>query len=190
MRIGIDFDNTIVNYDGVFYRTGLELGWLPKEMGHSKQAVKSYFIDKNSESKWTELQGIVYGKTIANAVPYDGFIDVISKWRKKGYEIFLVSHKTKHPIIGDKLDFHQAALNWLDSYDLKKQFDEIYFCEQKDGKVAKIAELNLDCFIDDLQDVLLHKSFPECTQRYLFGVSSSEIPNIRAIPHWKALAAL
>lgn len=190
MRIGIDFDNTIVNYDGVFYQTGLKLGWLPKEIGRSKYSVRSYFIGNGMEPKWTELQGIVYGKTITNAVPYDGFIEVINNWREKGYKLYLVSHKTKYPIIGEKLDFHQAARNWLESYDLIRLFDDIFFCEQKDDKVAKIAELGLDCFIDDLQDVLLHTRFPNCTQRYLFGASNSDVPVIRAIPNWTDLASL
>ena len=72
MRIGIDFDNTLVNYYGVFYNTAVSLGWIEPGIGESKNSVKSFFIERDQEPKWTELQGIVYGKTIAQAKPFDG----------------------------------------------------------------------------------------------------------------------
>ena len=30
-----------------------------------------------------------------------------------GHELSIISHKTLYPIIGDKVNFHQAALQWL-----------------------------------------------------------------------------
>ena len=45
----------------------------------------------------------------------------------------------------------------------------IFFCNTLDSKVKKIAELELDFFIDDLEDVIFHEDFPKNTQGILFG---------------------
>ncbi|MGJ8682427.1 HAD family hydrolase, partial [Paraglaciecola sp.] len=117
MIIGIDFDNTIVDYSGVFFDTAIGLGWLKNgQSGSSKEEVKHYFVSKGLESKWTELQGIVYGKTIAEAKPYSGVVSCLKHWAESGHELKIISHKTKYPIVGDKLDFHSAALNWLECH--------------------------------------------------------------------------
>jgi len=173
MRIGIDFDNTIVCYDGVFYKTAIELGWIPVDTGKSKTEVKQFFLDTDTEPKWTELQGIVYGDTIKNAPIFPGFKEVVSQWREQGYNIFLVSHKTLYPIIGEKLNFHEAASAWLHKHGVHDLFDAIYFCPQKDKKLTKISELQLDWFIDDLPSILEHQLFPDETQGCLFEPKGS-----------------
>lgn len=173
MRIGVDFDNTIVCYDGVFYKTAIDLGWIPKDTGQSKKDVKQFFLDTNTEPKWTELQGIVYGDTIKDASIFPGLKEVISQWRELRHDIFLVSHKTQYPIIGEKLNFHDAANSWLHKQEVHSLFDAIYFCPQKDKKLAKISELQLDWFIDDLPSILEHELFPERTQRCLFEPQGS-----------------
>ena len=38
MRIGVDLDNTIVCYDGLFHRVALRLGWLTDDCATDKQA--------------------------------------------------------------------------------------------------------------------------------------------------------
>jgi len=42
MRIGIDFDNTIACYDGVFHAAALERGLIPSELGRDKNSVRDY----------------------------------------------------------------------------------------------------------------------------------------------------
>src|SRR3981189_2049974 len=39
MRIGIDFDNTIACYDGVFHAAALERGLIPSDLGRRKKTV-------------------------------------------------------------------------------------------------------------------------------------------------------
>lgn len=169
MRIGVDFDNTIVNYDGVFYAAGRKLGWLPDTIATSKQAVKSFLIEHQNEHKWTELQGVVYGKEIMQAKLYEDVKWVLSEFKKRQYQLFLVSHKTKFPIIGEKYDFHNAANHFLQHHELLSLFESVQYCETKQRKISAIAELDLHWFIDDLSSVLLHSDFPEGTERLLFS---------------------
>ncbi|UAA39523.1 HAD family hydrolase [Paraneptunicella aestuarii] len=172
LRIGIDFDNTIVNYDGVFHKAAVELGWLPEEsdkiIGTSKEAVKNYFIERDEEPRWTELQGIVYGKAIVHAKPFQGLIRAIHDMLADNMLLFIVSHKTQYPIIGDKLDFHEAAKTWLAENGIEPHISQIYFCPEKDEKIQQISDLHLDWFIDDLPSILNHQQFPEHTKGVLF----------------------
>lgn len=190
MRIGIDFDNTIVNYDGIFHHAGTQLGWIPEGVGKSKQAVKTWFIEQHQEPKWTELQGIVYGKAIHNASPYEHVAQVLDTWCLKGYELVLVSHKTQFPIIGEKLDFHAAAKNWLNTQQLSGYFSEMYFCPEKAQKIAKISQLKPDYFIDDLPSILTDPNFPKRTRRVLFGSPSCENESVMCVESWSELIAL
>lgn len=197
MRIGIDFDNTIVSYDGVFYETAQALSWFVDDKGsskvgpekRSKTAVKSWFIERDNEDGWTELQGIVYGKTISQALPYQGLEKALQALKNAGAKMFVVSHKTRYPIIGDKLDFHQAASDWLNDQGLAGYFEDCFFCPEKSLKVARVANLDLNWFVDDLENVLLYPGFPDHTGKIHFVPEQSPVTQpsqgiIRA-SHWR-----
>ena len=61
-------------------------------------------IDKFGETKWTECQGQLYSKYLQFAKPFDGAISTIQDLQKKGFSINIVSHKTKFPYIGEKIN--------------------------------------------------------------------------------------
>ena len=174
MIIGVDFDNTIANYTGVFHRVATQLGWLTADVGESKNEVKAYFIDNDTEAKWTELQGIVYGKEINQAHPYQDCLAQLQELKAKGHQLKLISHKTKYPIIGEPVDFHQAATDWLQDRgfvggdDSPLVADDLFFNQTLTEKVEKIAALNCQYFIDDLPKVLAHPSFPTDCSKILF----------------------
>ena len=70
MRIGIDFDNTIVSYDALFYKVAVNKGLVPSDLPKSKLAVRDYLRKINNEPVWTELQGYVYGARMGDAAAY------------------------------------------------------------------------------------------------------------------------
>ena len=61
MRIGIDFDNTIVCYDDVFHKAASLQGLIPEGLPSSKNSVRDYLRKIGKEENWTRLQGTVYG---------------------------------------------------------------------------------------------------------------------------------
>ena len=68
LRIGIDFDNTIIIYDQVFHRYGVECFNMPKDIPNDKPSIRNYFWNYSGGKKdWIELQGIVYGTKIMDA---------------------------------------------------------------------------------------------------------------------------
>jgi hypothetical protein len=175
MHIGIDFDNTIADYSVAFYQVAKKLNWIPIHTGQSKSAVKEYFINQDIEPKWTELQGIVYGKEIHQAKPYKGCLAAMIKLKKAGHSISIISHKTKYPIIGNKVNFHKAAINWLKENGIittsaaSISVENVYFNQTKDEKIKCIADLKCDVFIDDLENIFSHSLFPTNCKKILFN---------------------
>ena len=159
-KLGLDFDNTLISYDLIFYETAREFKLIPKDIKKSKNAVRNYLINKNEEKKFTELQGEVYGSKIINAEQTSGMFEALKFIQDKGYELAIVSHKTKNPIIGPKYNLHKSALNWLERnkfFDKEGLFmnkNNVFFEPTKEEKVKRIESIGCTHFIDDLPSIL------------------------------------
>ncbi|MBV9462454.1 MAG: hypothetical protein JO141_33755 [Bradyrhizobium sp.] len=174
MRIGIDFDNTIACYDGVFHAAALERGLIPANLASDKNAVRDYLNSNGRADDFTELQGYVYGARMDLASPYPGFGEFVAIARKAGHDLFIVSHKTQHPILGPRHDLHAAAGNFLKERGLAGsghgQIDPamVFFELTKEAKLGRIAALGCEAFIDDLPEIFASPDFPNTTRRILF----------------------
>ena len=62
--IGLDFDNTLTNYDRLFYQTAIDLNLIPQNIKSEKITIRNYLKSKNKEDEFTILQGKVYGERI------------------------------------------------------------------------------------------------------------------------------
>jgi hypothetical protein len=172
MRIGIDLDNTIVCYDGVFHRVALELGLIPPHTATDKTAVRDALRSDGREEAWTELQGRVYGDRMTAARLYPGVLEFLQACRSKGRQVFVVSHRTQQPYVGVASDLHDAALAWLERNGVFEKTGlsraSVYLEPTKQGKLARIALLTCSHFIDDLPEFLGEPAFPKDVARVLF----------------------
>jgi len=173
MRIGFDFDNTIVSYDRLFHKVAVELGVIPEEIPVSKLAVRDYLRAANSENVWTEMQGYVYGVRMSEAEAYPGVQNVMVQLLAQKHELIIVSHKTRYPFLGPQYDLHSAARSWITEHlhhsgQMLIAESNIYFELSKTDKIDRIAKLACDAFIDDLPEILLDAKFPSRTIRLLF----------------------
>jgi hypothetical protein len=174
MRIGIDFDNTIACYDGVFHAAALERGLIPPDLARDKNSVRDHLNGGGRKDDFTELQGYVYGARMDLVSPFPGFADFIGVAQGAGHELFIVSHKTRHPILGPKHDMHAAARGFLVDRGLigegvsKIDPARVFFELTKEEKVARAASLRCDMFIDDLPEILAMPGFPEGMRKLLF----------------------
>ena len=173
MRIGFDFDNTIVSYDELFYRVAIEKQLIPADLPKSKLAVRDFLRKADNEDTWTEMQGYVYGTRMGDALAYPGAIEFMRLARNRGIAMVIVSHKTNYPFRGPKYDLHQAARGWVESFLVDGienliEPDQIFFEVTKKDKLARIAQCECDFFIDDLPEILLMPEFPQKTERILF----------------------
>lgn len=173
MRIGIDFDNTIVCYDPVFFTVAMEQGLIPPTTPSSKEGVKGYFHSNAKEDQWTELQGCVYGAKMHLANPFTGFEDFVSKSKECDRELFIISHKTLYPFKGPQYNLHEAAKGWLDKQRFYTKEISAFFELTKAEKIQRIKETKCDFFIDDLPDILLDPKFPDDTRKILFDPNHS-----------------
>lgn len=193
MRIGIDFDNTIVCYDQIFYEQGLKNDLISSAVPPTKIAVRKHIREHLGNDKWIFLQSIVYGESIAQAPPYDGFLDFISKSNGRK-EIFIVSHKTLTTTTKPIVNLREAAMSWLDKHGICDLLPDanIYFEDSREAKIDRIKKIDCDAFIDDLLETFAHSDFPIETDRYLFDPNShhSSVQEANIIRAWDELGFL
>ena len=174
MHLGIDFDNTIVRYDGVFHQVAVEQGLIPPEIPVSKGEVRDYLRQCGREDDWTQLQGYVYGARMKDATPFPGVLDCFARFVKRGIIVCIISHKTRYPYMGPKYDLHQAAQQWLeqqgffDQAQIGLSSDQVFFELTKQEKLDRIAKVGCTHFIDDLPEFLAEPGFPDGVERILF----------------------
>lgn len=198
MRIGLDFDNTIVSYDSLFHKVALEQGVVPGNTPVNKVAVRDYLRAVDREAIWTEMQGYVYGTRMQEAEAYPGLYDALGALLSAGHELFIISHKTKHPFIGEKYDLHAAASGWIAENlqcagRMLMPAENVFFELTKNEKIARIASLQCDLFVDDLPEILLAEQFPETTLKLLFDPENhhglSVPPFVDRIGCWQEVPA-
>ena len=154
MRIGIDFDNTIIRYDDVFASAASARALLPADFRGGKQAVRDAIrLRPDGEQDWQRLQGHVYGTGIAAARPFPGVDDFLRRARANGVRVLIVSHKTEYGHFDpDRVNLRAAALQWLqaqgffqpDGFAALDRRD-VHFAATRAEKLARIGADFLIC---------------------------------------------
>jgi len=172
MLVGVDFDNTVVCYDGVFHKVSVERGLIPEKLPASKGQVRDYLRQQGEEDTWIELQGYVYGARMLDATPFPGVLEFFSRCRDCSIQVCIISHRTRYPFMGPRYDLHRAAREWVEHYGFYGQTglssEYVHFELTKQEKVARIGQEGCDVFIDDLPEFLIESSFPAGVRRILF----------------------
>lgn len=189
MRLGLDFDNTLISYDRLFRHVALDQALIPKEIAAEKNAVRDYLRQQGREEQWTRLQGEVYGSRILEAEPYPGMQAVLKGLSGRKIPMCIVSHKTRTPYLGEPWDLHAAARSWLgqqgfhDANGLAWSQDQVFFELTKEAKVARILALGCTHYVDDLPEILA--MLPDSIEKILFSPSE----NMPGPPKWKRMSA-
>jgi hypothetical protein len=197
MRIGIDFDNTIVCYDAVFHRVALSEGLIPADLPVNKRAIRNYLRECDLEDRWTEFQGLVYGTLMADVEPFPGCLKFFTACRDRGIETCIVSHKTRTPYVGLPHDLHEAAWGWLRQHGLDGTGHDggghrVFFELTIEEKIERIVALECDYFVDDLPEFLTLSEFPGSVQRILFDPNGlyDDLPGIERSGSWDEIEKL
>jgi hypothetical protein len=196
MRVGIDLDNTIVCYDGLFHRVAVRRGLIPNEVATDKQAVRDFLRAGGRNDDWTELQGVVYGEAMGEAKPYGGFADFLAAALRNDWTIFVISHRTQQPYLGPPHDLHGAALAWLAANGLTDSSQSglpeanVFLEVSLDDKLQRIARQRCDVFIDDLPELLHHQDFPSAVERVCFDPANRcADAGLQRVAAWRELTA-
>ena len=187
MRIGIDLDNTLADYSAPLLRLcalhGVDPGVDPK------LALREHLRGAGRENEWTRLQGEIYGPLMAEALLFPGAADFFRRSLAVGSECFIVSHRTRQPILGEAHDLHSSARHWLRAVGLANV--PVHLEQSKSAKVGRIRSLGVNCFIDDLPELLSDSAFPEGVRRILFdpGNQHADSPVWMRCSSWHSVAS-
>jgi hypothetical protein len=198
MIIGVDFDNTIVCYDGLFPKLAVQQGLVPNDICASKSAVRDYLRQIGQEERWTELQGYAYGPGMREARLFPGVLEFFDRCRRSGQEVFIISQRTRYPFLGERHDLHQAARDflaahgWNDPARIGLAADHIHFHESVPEKVARINQLGCTHFIDDLPEILTAAELRADVEKILFDPNGqhADRPGLRRVGSWQTIENL
>jgi hypothetical protein len=177
LRVGIDFDNTLIDYDRVFLAAARERGLVAADFAGAKRAVRDAIRRlPNGELAWQRLQGHVYGAGITGAVPYAGAAAFLRRCADAGAAVFVVSHKTRYGHHDPaRVNLRAAARDWMAAHGFFRTDraaippDHVFFEDDRGRKLARIAALRCTHFIDDLEEVFADSRFPEGVCRILLA---------------------
>lgn len=196
MILGIDLDNTLVCYDQLFWRLACERGWIPETVPCRKECVRDELRRIGREADWTLLQGEVYGPRMIDATPFPNVLPALQQLHAVGCRVHIISHRTKTPFAGPPHDLHASARGWLESQGVIDESrtglnaSRVFLETEKSAKLARIAQLRCECFIDDLPELLTDANFPAGVRRVLFdphGHCPSLPPEIARFESWQAV---
>ncbi len=194
MKIGFDFDNTIVNYDALFHKVAREQNLIPDTIPANKVAVRDHLRRIGKEDSWTEMQGYVYGARMDEAIGYPGVIEFFERAAASGHELAIVSHKTRHPFMGFPYDLHTVARSWVKRHLVTHHHPilsekSVFFELTKEEKLTRIADFGCEVFIDDLPEILTAPLFPKTTRPLLFDPDGNHnLPDIPTFRMWSGIA--
>ncbi|EQC46925.1 hypothetical protein [Bacteriovorax sp. Seq25_V] len=140
MKVGIDLDNTLINYSDIW-----------KELAPLHEEPKEYLKSHISNEEWIKIQGQVYGEKIHKAHINEEWFNLINLFKECNVNVEFVSHKTELSLCGNYRLRDEA------SFFLKRHgLDSIKTTYHNDilNKINYINDSNFDFMIDDLIPVL------------------------------------
>jgi hypothetical protein len=193
VRLGIDLDNTIINYTRAFADAAVEAG-----LGDAAKGGKTALRDElrsrtGGEDLWQRVQALAYGPLIGRAEPFPGVEGFFARARAEGMALAIVSHKSEFAAgapAGPNL--RDCATEWLAEHGFVRAGEpHVYFEGTRAEKCARIAALGLTHFVDDLVEVFEDPAFPRTCERWLFAPDGVpvQLPAERAFRDWPALTA-
>ena len=163
MIVGIDLDNTIINYNLAFEKALKVFKLKNQKFSFSsnpvenKEYLRRSIIKKRGIKLWQKIQGQVYGNLLLkNALIFPGVKRFIWRCKQRNNKVYIISHKTKYGAFDKK----KVLLREVAKKFLKKQgilggnsfsVDGIFFANDGESKAQIINKLGVDYFIDDLK---------------------------------------
>lgn len=194
MRVGIDLDNTIICYDALFGQLAAERKLIPAGIRPHKQAIRDYLRSVGQEDRWTELQGVAYGSRIEQAVAFEGVVEFFRHCAEHQIEWWIISHRTRFPYLGDPVDLHAAARQWLVNREFlsENRLDHLRLEISRDAKLRAITESACHVFVDDLPELLTDPQFPKPVRRILFDPANlgTDRPEYERVSSWFGILQL
>jgi len=185
MKIGLDFDNTIASYELVFPEVAKKCGLVEKNWLGTRKELRDWLRNQpGGKLEWQKLQGLVYGRYMSKAELFPNVANFLLRCKRMNIELYIVSHKTEYGHFdADRVPLRKAALKWMKSKDFfnERKFgissNAVFFSNTREEKVEQISDLQLDAFVDNLEEVYCEPNFPSGIKKILFGTESCKTNN-------------
>lgn len=195
--LGVDFDNTVVDYDDVLWKTAQRMGLIDAGVSRHKKSIRDAIRRMpDGEKEWQEVQAHVYGKAMGEAVLIDGVEEFFRACRQADVPAYIVSHKTEFAARDTaRINLRQTALDWMtkkgffDPKGLGLSVDRVYFESTRGDKVGRIKQLGCTHFIDDLEETFLEDIFPVNVHKMLYAPQRNDsLPkDITVMRNWNGI---
>lgn len=145
MRIGIDIDNVISNFNDALLKEYLK---------HDKELRNTGIINENpiyvrkGMFDWSEEEEISFYKEnieriVENLKPLNDVEEIINKLKSEGHEIYIISARD----IDDYKNPEEITINWLKRYNIN--YDKLILRTKKRSKLTECQKNKVDIMIDD-----------------------------------------
>jgi hypothetical protein len=182
--VGVDFDNTIINYNNVIRSVAIERGYLPPDGPTDKRSIRDFIRERpggDGDIDWQRVQGAVYGPRINEAILIEGVVSFFRRCQAAKAKVHVISHKTEFSWYDPtRTNLRMAALQWLQDHDgftpagLGLNRDAIWFGATRREKLDHIRRLHCQVFIDDLIEVFAEPEFPPDVDAILFDTTGTK----------------
>jgi hypothetical protein len=197
--IGVDFDNTLVDYGDILHAAAVERGLIPPSARKDKNGIRDRIRGlRDGESEWRKLQALVYGARIGEARLFEGADLFLTRCKRMGIPVYIVSHKTEYAAAGEEgINLRASALAWMtaqgffraDGFALSAEM--VFFDSTRLEKVQRIRLLACTHFIDDLEETFLEETFPAAVDKILFAPQRRQaaLRGVRIMGSWREICA-
>ncbi|MBI4665249.1 MAG: hypothetical protein HY751_02435 [Nitrospinae bacterium] len=176
LLIGVDFDNTIADYDDLIFSIALERGFTAPGADRGKKSVRDAIrLLPEGDILWQSLQAEIYGPRMRDAKLKDGAREFFERCHGAGITTCVISHKTEYAGMDTTgTNLRSAAMGWMAGQGffspggLGLKPGQVYFESTRFEKVERIGAAGCTHFIDDLEEVFLEDSFPADVGKILF----------------------
>ena len=184
MRIGIDIDNVISNFNEVL---------LEEFLIHDKEMGNNGIINKNADYitrgmfDWPQEEVYDFYKSnieriIKKLNPIEGSKDTIDKLKQDGNKIYIITGRDN----GEYSDPYTITKKWLDKFNI--YYDELIltnaYKNDKHGKTEKCKKFNIDIMIDDSVNICR-----DCIENgittILMDTPYNKYSNIQRVKSWE-----
>ena len=175
MNIGIDLDNTIINYDNIFEKAAKNKNLVDENWCGRKENIKKEILkQKNGTLIWQFIQGEVYGDLIKNANLNTGVYQFILRALVNDCKIYIISHKTKYAQHSKKILLRDKSTKYLINKNIigKINIKNIFYENSRRDKINRINKKNLSWYIDDLSVILKDKRLENKSKKILYQKKS------------------
>jgi hypothetical protein len=185
MTIGVDFDNTVINYNRLIYKQARDLNLIPNDTPLKKKTIRDHIRKKpDGEAAWQKIQAAVYGCCIHQAELINGVLGFFQTCLKKRITIYIVSHKTQFARRAPRgPNLIQNAMTWMTDkgfFSLYKSGfskENVFFEPTRSAKIERIRALGCTHFIDDLEETFAESTFPDHCEKILYSSPPSSMTN-------------